>query len=158
MSDVEIPVPVFRVFFYWWFSEKKLLDKMGKCWDFVSELILLFFRKNFKCHCHQDTKKVTTILMHQRKSQVWGKNKKMKKMNFAQNSFFLFLFQACKARKNKKYSTNNKYSKICWASSFKLRIHPQEKTNQGLNCFFGLKLLWKSAFTQNKDPLVHVQK
>ena len=61
----------------------------------ATELILLFFQKNFKWHCHQDTKKVTTILMHHSKSQFWGKNKKMKKMNFAQNSFFLFGFQAC---------------------------------------------------------------
>ena len=75
---------------------KKLLDKMGKCYHFVSGLILLFFQKNFKWQCHQDTKKVTTILMHHSKSQFWGKNKKMKKMNFAQNSFFLFVFQACK--------------------------------------------------------------
>ena len=77
-------------------SIKKLLDKVGKCYDFVSELILLFFQKNFKWHWHQDRKKVTTILMHHSKSQFWGKNKKMKKMNFAQNSFFLFVFQACK--------------------------------------------------------------
>ena len=75
--------------------EKKLLDKMGKCYDLVSVLISLFFQKNFKWHCHQDTKKVTTILTHHSKSQFWEKKKKMKKINFAQNSFFLFVFQAC---------------------------------------------------------------
>jgi hypothetical protein len=63
---------------------------------FVTTLFLGEFsvccKKNSEWQCHQDTKKVVTILMHHSKSQFWRKNKKNKKINSAQNPFFFAWF------------------------------------------------------------------
>jgi len=76
---------------------KKLLEKITKCYGYVSALILLFFQKTLNDIIIQTQKKVLTILIHHRKNQFWEKTRKMKKINFAQSSFFvLFGFQPCK--------------------------------------------------------------
>ena len=63
--------------FFWIFLQ--LLDKISKCYDFVSGLILLFFQKNFKLHCHQDTKKSSDHSSAPREKPILGKKQENEK-------------------------------------------------------------------------------